>query len=256
MDDPAPVRRGRERRQAMRAGILRAAVLLALLCAPCRGAELLRVIREPTAGVLARRTYNVSLSTYPSEGLAFSLTAGVLDRFMIGLSFGGRNITGYSDAEFWDHVYARLRFRVIDETEVVPGIALGFDNQPEPSRSGAAYLRPERDLYVALSKNFSTIGGDMALHAGISADLQDPVHAGLWTGVDKSLPGGFGLALEYDFATDGAREVRFDEEGGFLSAEVFWQSFGQVRVSLQFIDLLETGGESYRALGIDFLGMI
>jgi len=73
--------------------------------------------------------------------------------------------------------------------------------------------------------------------------------------MNKSLPGGFGLALEYDFATDEADSVRFDNNGGFLSGEIYWESFGQVRVSLQFIDILETGGESYRALGVDFLGL-
>ena len=63
------------------------------------------------------------------------------------------------------------------------------------------------------------------------------------------------MAFEYDFATDEADSVRFDVGGGFLSGEVYWESFGQVRISLQFIDILETGGRSYRALGIDFLGL-
>ena len=62
--------------------------------------------------------------------------------------------------------------------------------------------------------------------------------------------------LEWNLATDQHDSVRVDNGGGFVNGEIFWESFGQVRISIQFIDLLQTGGDSYRALGIDFLGIL
>ncbi len=229
--------------------------LLFLFAGAGGSGELMRIVHEPTAGIVAPGTYSISVNTFPNDGLRFSFCIGIIPRLAAGLGYGGRNITGMYDPSWFDHVYLKARLRLLDETIPLPGVVLGFDNEPEPVRSGGSYRRKARDLYLALSKNFRTIGGDMAFHFGISADVTELVHAGVWTGLDKSFPAGFGLALEYDFATDEADSVRFDIGGGFLSGEVYWESFGQVRISLQFIDIMETGGRSYRALGIDFLGL-
>ncbi len=238
--------------------IIRGMLIICLLAAAAGevvSGELMRLVREPTAGIIAPRTYHFSMNTFPDDGLRFSLTTGVIPGLAVGLGYGGWNITGLNNPSWFDHLYLKARFRFIDESESFPGAVLGFDNEPEAIRSGATYRRKARDLYLVLSKNFLSFGGDMALHFGLSADVSRLVHAGVWTGINKSLPGGFGLALEYDFATDEADSVRIDNNGGFLSAEVYWESFGQVRISLQFMDIFETGGESYRALGVDFLGL-
>lgn len=231
-------------------------VLLMALQTSLPAGELMRIVREPTAGMVAPGTYSISLSTFPSDGLRFSFSLGIVDRLMAGLGFGGWNITGLHEPTWFDHVYIKAGFRVLDESTPFPGIVIGFDNEPEMVRTGSSYRRSARDLYLAASKNFMTIGGDLAFHFGISMDVQDPQHAGLWVGADKSLPGGFGIATEWDLATDQADSVRFDNGGGFFNAELFWESFGQVRISLQFIDILETGGDGYRSLGIDFLGIL
>jgi hypothetical protein len=232
-------------------------VLIICLGAAAAGdaGELIRLVREPTAGIVAPRTYHFSMNTFPDDGLRFSLTAGIFPRVAAGLGFGGWNVTGLNKPSWFDHLYVKARFRFLDETESFPGAVLGFDNEPEAVRSGATYRRKARDLYLVLSKNFFSFGGDLAFHFGVSADIRRLVHAGVWTGVNKGLPGGFGLVLEYDFATDEADSVRIDNNGGFLSGEIYWESFGQVRISLQFVDIFETGGESYRALGVDFLGL-
>ncbi|MBN1433156.1 hypothetical protein JW921_00235 [Candidatus Fermentibacterales bacterium] len=227
-----------------------------LLATPpgCPASELLRVVTEPTAGVLSARTYYASLATFPNEGLVIGLDVGVVPRLMVGVRYGGEHLTGLSDPVWYDHVRVAARFRFLDESLALPGIALGFSNQEEGPRTGATYSRLSRGVYLSASKNFE-LEGSLAFHAGVSLSLEDSDHAGCWLGLDKSLPGGFGVALDYDPATNEADSVRFDEGGGFVSAEIFWQSFGQVRVSLQLRDLLETGGQTYRALAVDFLGL-
>lgn len=234
--------------------------ILALLCVSTvsfgttHAAELLRIVTEPTAGVLSARTYYVSLSTFPNEGLLVGFDVGVVPRLMAGLRYGGEHLTGLNDPSWYDHVRFTARFRFLDESVGFPGLALGFTNQEEGPRTGASYSRLSRGAYIAASKNFE-FQGDLAFHAGVNLSFEDTDHAGCWMGADKSLPAGFGVAVDYDFATNEEDSVRFDQGGGFLNAEIFWQSFGQVRVSLQFRDLLETGGQGYRALAVDFLGL-
>ena len=41
-----------------------------------------------------------------------------------------------------------------------------------------------------------------------------------------------------------------------MNIETYWESFGQVRIGLRFCDVLETSGDPYRSLAIDFLGLI
>lgn len=229
---------------------------LLLLAPSARGAELIRAVTEPTAGVVAPRTLYISLGTFPTDNLAFSVQAGILPRFMAGIGYGGYNITGMSTPDWFQKLYLKARFRFVDEQRTFPGLALGFDNEEEHPRGGGRYHRPERGFYLAASKNFADPIGETAFHLGASFSPGTPDHLGCWMAVDKTLPAGFGLAMDWDLATNGDREYRFDESGGFLNFEVYWQSFGQVRISLQFKDVLETGGQPYRALAVDFLGLI
>lgn len=228
-----------------------------LLLAPVAvGAELIRTVSEPTAGVVAPRTLYISIGTFPTDNLTFSVQAGMLPRLMAGIGYGGYNITGMSTPDWFDRLYLKARFRFFDEQRTFPALALGYDNQEEHSRGGGEYTRPERGFYLVASKNFADPIGETAFHLGTSYSPESPDHLGLWTGIDKTLPAGFGLAADWDLGTNGSRNYRFDKSGGFLNFEVYWQSFGQVRISMQFNDVLETGGRPFRALAVDFLGLI
>lgn len=236
--------------------VVLAASILILFTAPVSAGELMRVAGEPTAGVIAPRTFNVAMNTFPVNGLRFSVTAGVVPRFMAGLGFGGWNITGSSDPEWFDTVYLKARLRILDEKRTFPAIAFGYDNEEEHSTAGVEYVRPERGFYVVFSKNFAGWGGDTGIHAGLSLSTDNSDHAGCWVGLDKSFPGGFGAAVDWDLGTNGAEEYRVDKTGGFVTVETYWESFGQVRIGLRFCDVLETAGSPYRSLAIDFLGLI
>lgn len=233
-----------------------AGVLMILLSfsSLCPGGELLRIVSEPTAGIISPRTYSVAVNTFPNEGLIFSIDVGIVPRFVAGIVYGGEYLTGLHDPVWNDHVRIRARFRFLDESLDLPGVAIGYTNLEEGPRTGSTYSRLSRGVYLVGSKNFD-FHGDLAFHAGVNVSIEDSDHAGCWIGFDKSLPAGFGFSAEYDFATNEADSVRFDNGGGFMSMEIFWESFGQVRISMQFRDIFETGGQSYRALGVDFIGI-
>ncbi len=216
--------------------------------------ELLRIVTEPTAGIIAPGTYSVSFCTFPDDGLRFSFSVGVISRLVLGISFGGTNVIGVEDAVWFDHLWLKGRFRLLDETEVSPAVAFGYDNEPILIRPGS-YSKQAKGMYLALSKNFSTFGGDMGVHGGVSLDPESPAHAGMWVGFDKSVPGGFGIACEYDPAFNDTDSSGVATDDGFLNAELYWESFGQVRISLQFIDIFQSSGKCYRAIGFDFLSL-
>jgi hypothetical protein len=235
---------------------MRAFLLLFLALLGQAGAgELMRSVQQPTAGIVAPRTYYFALSTFPPDGLRFEVQAGVVPRLMAGLSFGGSYLIGLEDPVWFDRVGVKARFRFLDESVEFPAFALGFDNEQEPSRAAGDYTRLSRGVYLVASKNFMAPGGDLGVHGGVSISFDDSDHADFWLGADKSLPMGFGIAADWDAATNEADSVRFDTTGGFLNFELFWESFGQVRIAVQLKDVLETGGEPYRSLAVDFLGL-
>jgi hypothetical protein len=231
-------------------------LILAAALGRAGAGELMRLVSEPTAGVVAKRTYYVGMGTFPDNGVTFALSLGLTRGLMVGASYGAWNLTGTGETDWFDHVTLLARFRFIGETEGFPGLAAGYDGREEPTRAGGAYSRHDRGFYLVASKNFAMPPGDLGLHGGISLSPEHSDHAGLFLGMDKSLPAGFGLAADWDLATAEADSVRFDEAGGFVNLEAYWESFGQVRISLQLKDILETGGESYRALAVDFLGLL
>jgi hypothetical protein len=230
-----------------------AAVLLLSAC--LSAGELMRSVQQPTAGLVAPRTYYFNLSTFPPDGLRFEVQAGLVPRLMAGVSFGGSYLIGLEDPVWFDRVGVKARFRFLDESMDFPALALGFDSEREPERAAGDYVRLSRGIYLVASKNFTAPGGDLAFHGGVGVSFDDPDHADFWLGADKSLPLGLGIAADWDAATNEADSVRFDSSGGFLNLEVFWESFGQVRISMQFKDILEAGGASYRSLAVDFLGL-
>lgn len=97
-------------------------LLTLLFVAPAvRGAELIRAVVEPTAGVVAPRALYISLRTFPTDNLAFSLQAGLLPRLMAGIGYGGYSVTGMSTPDWFDKVYLKARFRFFDERHAFPG---------------------------------------------------------------------------------------------------------------------------------------
>lgn len=236
---------------------MRLAPLLCCLALPVLSSagELMRSVQQPTAGIVAPRTYYFALSTFPPDGLRFEVQAGLVPRLMAGLSYGGTYLIGLESLSWFDKVGVKARFRFVDESVDFPALALGYDNEREPSRSAGDYTRLSRGMYFVASKNFSAPGGDLAFHGGLSISFDDSDHADFWLAADKSLPLGFGVAADWDAATNEADSVRFDNSGGFLNFELFWESFGQVRISMQMKDMLQAGGEQYRSLAVDFLGL-
>ena len=78
-----------------------AAYALAALCvlpmtASAQGAEgeLVRLVDNPTAGLVDKGRFAVDMRMFPEGGLVGQLQAGIMRRLTIGLSFGGEGVIG------------------------------------------------------------------------------------------------------------------------------------------------------------------
>ena len=58
--------------------------------------ELRWVIDVPTAGILPRGTFDMDMRTFPIGGVQTTLNIGLGHRFMVGVGYGSRHLTGHA----------------------------------------------------------------------------------------------------------------------------------------------------------------
>src|SRR4029077_7995143 len=99
----------------------------------------IEAIDIPTADILDPATYALNFRFYNLGGIASRLVIGPLKRVNLGITFDGQNIIGSQDPHLVrPSVYFKLR--AFDGTDILPALALGYDNQ------GYLYQESTRDF--------------------------------------------------------------------------------------------------------------
>ncbi|NOZ56468.1 MAG: hypothetical protein GXO73_06735, partial [Calditrichaeota bacterium] len=84
--------------------------------------ELLRVVDTPTAGMLERGQVEFDLRLFPVGGVLAGVNVGLAREFLIGLSYGGLNVIGYGDVNWYPRPGVHARLRLIDESFLLPAV--------------------------------------------------------------------------------------------------------------------------------------
>jgi hypothetical protein len=205
--------------------------------------EPLYVVDTPTAGILMRGSFRTGIDVYPQGGILAGISAGITQRFMFGLSYGGTNIIGTGKINWNKQVGAQVRYRLFEEDYVMPAILIGFDSQGRGAYidSTKRYVNKSMGVYAAVSKSFIFLG-TLNLHGGINYSFEnedgdkDP---NLFVGVQKSLNPELFLSAEYDFAINDGGSGALGEGRGYLNAALKWQFSGKLELSFVLKDLLK-----------------
>ena len=116
------------------------------------------LVTVPSAGTLVRGSYAMQMRVQKGGGLTSSLSVGITDRFQFGLSFGSANLIGDDSLVWYPRPEANIKYRIIDETESMPGISFGLDTQGQGQYNDADSLMrydvKAMGLYAAASKNW------------------------------------------------------------------------------------------------------
>jgi hypothetical protein len=160
-----------------------------------------------------------------------------------------------------------LKARLIDETFVVPAVAIGFESQGRgPFLDGEdRYLVKSRGIYAVASKNWDLLG-PLSLHGGISYSLEkeDDSDPTLFIGAIKSFSGFLDVTAEYDFGlNDNEGDSLFIEDRGFLNASVVWHVNENLSIALEVRDIItedrvdvEDLRKWNRGLSIEYRGIL
>ena len=165
---------------------------------------LLRLIDLPTAGTLSKGTAAFSLRVFTGGGLLGGLYAGISDRLMMGISFGGSNILGIGKITWNPRPEVALKYLILSESRVLPALALGFESQgygPYDDNLNRYQIK-SRGFYGVLSRNIA-LAGTLGLHAGMNYGIENKDNDGkvnIFLGADKSINQHLTVMIEYDFA--------------------------------------------------------
>jgi hypothetical protein len=205
--------------------------------------EPLQVIDTPTAGTLMRGSFRTGIDVYPDGGILAAIGAGITERFMFGISYGGTNIIGTGKINWNKQVGAMVRYRLFEEDYYLPAILIGFDSQGHGAYldSTKRYINKSHGLFAVASKSFILLG-TLSVHGGINYSFEnedgdkDP---NLFFAVQKSLNPELFLAAEYDLAINDGGSHAIGTGHGYLNAALKWQFSGKLELSFVLKDILK-----------------
>jgi hypothetical protein len=239
---------------------------ISLICSVAFAEEtmpLVRLVDAHTAGVLPKGFLAIESRLYEGRNTGFmaGVSVGVTDRFSIGLGYGAEGIVGRG----WDPQYnpfpgCMIKYRLYDETFLLPGIAAGFDYQgyggvTSNGEGGynpwgyTGYIYKSEGFFVAASKSYLLLKTiEFGFHGGVNWSLEEIwkvkwPNAGI--GFDLGLSSAFSFAVEYDFGLNTRDPHRGDDDPyakpweGYLHAGARWNLTRNFAVELDVRDILE-----------------
>lgn len=186
------------------------------------------IVDCPTAGLLPHGAFDLDLRIFPGGGVVAGLQAGLLYRLLLGVSFGGENIIGSGDIDWYPKLEFAAKYRVVEEGRASPALAVGFDSQGlgvyQHADSGRRYAVKSKGLYLVFSKSY-TLLGPLGVHLGLNYSLErddgDDDLSG-YVGLDKALAAGLSLGVEYDLAINDNQDSALTSSKGYLNAGARW----------------------------------
>jgi hypothetical protein len=219
------------------------------------------LIDMPTAGVLDKGLVSIGTEYLPYGVVIGRLEVGVFDDISFGISYGGVNIIGAGEPDWYKLPAVDLRFRLFQETLFMPTITLGFDSQGKGifSEGMGRYGIKSPGFFGAVSKNFA-LYGYLSLHGSASYSLETrdgDNFINISGGFEKTLNENFSIVGEYDFAFNDNQSEIFGKGNGYLNLGIRWTLGEGFTFGFDLRDLLSnkklSPSTADRAIKIEFI---
>ena len=222
------------------------------------------LIDMPTAGILDKGFVGVVADILPAGVLIARIEVGVFDNISFGISYGGSNVIGAGNPDWYPLPGINIRFRIIDESVALPSITIGFDSQGkgEYFDKQKRYAFKSPGFFGAVSKNFAFLGF-MSIHGSANYSLEDndgDNFVNLMAGFEKTLGPNISLIIDYDFTLNDNTTKIFGNGNGYLNAGLRWSLGEGFTIGFDLRDLLNNKkwnpSTADRALRIEYIKSI
>ena len=204
--------------------------------------ELNTLIDSPTAGILQQGEAEISAKIYKNNGLLIGTRVGLFPRFMFGVNYGAEEIVGNEDPQWHDRVEFNAKIRLMDESNQLPAIAIGYDSQGHGNYNNSRYDIKSKGVYLTASKNFFLLG-NLGIHGGINYSLEtedNDDEPNLFFGFDKTIGDMVVLLAEYDTGWNDNADFKSDsvKGRGFFNASIDLHFTEALILKVSFYDLM------------------
>ncbi len=205
--------------------------------------EPISLIDTPTAGTLLRSSFKAEIRAYANGGLLGGIDAGITDRLMFGISYGGTNLIGEGKIDWNPQPGVNIRYRLFEEDLTIPALVLGYDSQGYGAfvDSTKRYSEKSRGVFVSASKNFAFLG-TFGVHGGVNYSFENndgDKDLNLFLGFDKSINPELLIVGEYDFALNDNDGQALGAGNGYLNLGIKWIFAGKMNIDFFLKNLLE-----------------
>ena len=169
---------------------------------------------------------------------------GLWGRLQAGASYGAHGVLGRGKATAYPRPHVQVKVRPVCESLKWPAIVIGYDDQGIGSWSDSIkrYAIKSPGVFLVASKNWTTIGGNLGLHAGFnySFETEDQPGFNVYFGLDKNLGGMFAVSIEYDSGINdnNTKDGIYGTGKGYLNASVKWSVRPNFEVEFIMADIL------------------
>ncbi|MCL2220481.1 MAG: hypothetical protein FWB94_11450 [Chitinispirillia bacterium] len=220
-----------------------------------------RLVSGHTAEILPRSFFDTEINIYAARGgygsgLITGVHVGLTDRLMIGLSYGGEGLVGYSDNVRWySYPGVMVKYRIFEEGVAPPAVVIGFDNQGYGGPAGESafgydgYLFKSPGFFLAVSKSYMMLNAvQIGFHGTANYSLEgmdDVKWPNIMAGMDIVVNDELSLITEYDFAfndrTGRGKGKRYYAmpQYGFLNIGLRWAFTQNFHLEFDVRDILE-----------------
>ena len=213
----------------------------------------LDLISIPTAGTLPRGFFSMETILMEDGGLLPKIQFGITDRFTFGVSFGVQGFIGTGDIKKNKSApEVQLKYRIYEETEVMPAFAVGLNTQGKgrfyEKENLQRYEQKAFGVYALISRNWDFLG-NLGFHIGLNKNLFENTDKdedmNLFFGLDKEINESFSFLLEYNLARDDDGESDSGDElilrkgKGYLNAGIRWSATDNLMLEINVSDMLK-----------------
>jgi len=202
------------------------------------------IVDMPTAGMPDKGSMVLDVGFYREGGVQFGLSVGILDRFSLGVSYGGSGIIGSASPVMNPIPGVNVKVRIIEEGLALPAIALGFDSQGRDGylKDLDRYVVKSPGLFAAASKNFSILGY-LSIHGGVNysferADGDRDVN--IYAGVEKTIGPIISVLAEYNFGTNDNNST-VGKGWGYINAAMRLMLGNGLTIGVNLKDMVKNG---------------
>jgi|SRR5690606_4254812 len=201
------------------------------------------LIDMPTAGILNKGFVGIVSDILPGGTLISRLEVGAFDNISFGISYGGSNVIGAGNPDWYPLPGVNIRFRIIDESITLPSLTLGFDSQGKGTyfEKQNRYTFKSPGFFAAVSKNFAFLGF-LCIHGSANYTLEDDDgdnFLNLMTGIEKTIGPNISLVIDYDFTLNDNSTNLFGSGNGYLNVGLRWSLGDGFTIGFDLRDLLD-----------------